>query len=133
MTRVPSVRHIPGWLLACLVLVCAALGATAAAANAAPGLTLTVTASGTGSGVITSSPTGIDCGGGADAGGHAVCSVQFDAAVTSVALSATPDAGMGFGGFGGACSGTSCTVSLTANASVTATFNKPPMATITAP
>lgn len=133
MTRVPSVGHIAGWVLACLVLVSAGLGATAAAADAAPGLTLTVTASGTGSGVVTSSPTGIDCGSGADAAAHAVCSFRFDAAVTSVALSATPDAGMGFGGFGGVCSGTSCTVSLTANASVTATFDKPPIVTITAP
>ena len=133
MTRRPARRRAPERALACLILLCAALGATAAAADANPGFTLTVTASGTGSGVITSSPAGIDCGSGADAAGHSACTFQFDAAVTSVGLSAAPDARMGFGGFGGACSGTSCTVSLSASASVSATFDKPPIVTIAAP
>jgi hypothetical protein len=129
----PARRRAPERVLACLILLCAALGATAAAANADPGFTLTVTASGTGPGVVTSSPAGIDCGSGADAAGHSVCSFQFDTAVTSVGLSVAPDARMGFGGFGGACSGTSCTVSLSASASVSATFDKPPIVTIAAP
>ena len=133
MTRMPARRRAPERVLACLILLCAALGATAAAANADPGFTLTVTASGTGPGVITSSPAGIDCGSGADAAGHSVCSFQFDTAVTSVGLSVAPDARMGFGGFGGACSGSSCAVSLSANASVSATFDKPPTVTIAAP
>ena len=119
MTRMPARRRAPP--SARLILLCASLGATAAVATADPGLTLTVTASGTGSGVITSSPAGIDCGGGADAAGHLICTVQFDTAVPSVGLSATPDAGMGFED---SAPGTDCVHCLSANAR--ATFDKPP-------
>ena len=78
--------------------------------------TLTVTRQGTGSGTVTSSPTGINCG--------STCSASY-AAGTSVTLSALPASGSTFGGWGGACSGTnsSCTVSMSAARSVTARFN----------
>jgi len=77
---------------------------------------LGVTRGGTGSGTVTSSPSGINCG--------ASCSSSFVSG-TSVTLTATPAAGSTFAGWGGACSGTAttCTVSMTAARSVTANFN----------
>jgi hypothetical protein len=84
---------------------------------------LTVSKSGTGSGGVTSSPAGIDCG--------ATCSDSF-AAGTQVTLSATADSGSTFVGWsGGGCSGTGvCTVTLNSDTTVTAAFaaNPPPPA-----
>lgn len=76
---------------------------------------LNVTKAGTGSGTITSSPTGISCG--------STCSANFDY-LTSVSLSATAAAGYGFVGWSGeGCSGSSeCVVYLTQARNVTATF-----------
>jgi uncharacterized repeat protein (TIGR02543 family) len=73
--------------------------------------TLTVTKSGTGT--VTSSPAGINCG--------STCSASF-ATNSSVTLTAS---GGTFTGWSGACSGTSttCTVSMTQARSVTATFS----------
>jgi endo-1,4-beta-xylanase len=77
--------------------------------------TLTVAKSGSGTGTVTSSPSGINCG--------STCSAGF-ASGASVALTATPASGSTFGGWSGSCSGTgTCTVSMTAARSVTATFN----------
>ena len=59
--------------------------------------TLTVAKAGTGSGTVTSSPAGINCG--------ATCSASFPAA-TVVTLTAAPAAGSTFAGWSGACSGT---------------------------
>src|SRR5947207_5168548 len=60
--------------------------------------TLTVQKAGTGTGTVTSSPAGIDCG--------STCSHDFNQG-TTVVLSANPDAGSTFGGWsGGGCSGT---------------------------
>ncbi|MBK6999481.1 MAG: DUF1566 domain-containing protein [Rhodoferax sp.] len=82
--------------------------------SAAP-LVLTVSKSGTGTGTVTSSPTGINCG--------TTCSASFTSG-TSVTLTATPATGNMFTGWSGACTGTgSCTVSMTAVKSVTATFS----------
>jgi uncharacterized repeat protein (TIGR01451 family) len=68
----------------------------------------------TGAGSVTSDPAGIDC--------PESCSAPF-ADGTSVALTATPDEGSTFTGWGGACSGTEgCTVTMSADQSVTATF-----------
>ena len=76
--------------------------------------TLSVTRAGTGTGTVSSVPAGISCGG--------TCRAQF-AQGTSAVLTATPDSGSTFSGWGGACSGTgSCSVTLSANASVTAAF-----------
>ncbi|MGH8571087.1 MAG: InlB B-repeat-containing protein, partial [Gammaproteobacteria bacterium] len=77
---------------------------------------LTVTKAGTGSGTVTSSPAGIDCG--------ADCSENYDHG-TAVTLTASPAAGSTFTGFsGGGCSGAAatCTLTLTQAESVTATF-----------
>ena len=77
--------------------------------------TLSVAKAGTGSGTVTSSPIGISCGGD--------CSEAYTDG-TSVSLTATPASGSTFSGWSGACAGTgSCALSMTANRSVTATFN----------
>jgi subtilisin family serine protease len=75
---------------------------------------LTVATAGDGVGTVTSSPGNISCG--------SLCSGSF-AEGTSVTLTATPLAGHVFAGWSGGCNGTgSCTVSMTAARSVTATF-----------
>lgn len=80
--------------------------------------TLSVTKAGTGTGTVSSNPAGISCGG--------TCSAAF-AQGTTVALTATPDSGFSFAGWSGACSGTvACSVTMSANASVTATFSSSP-------
>lgn len=78
--------------------------------------TLSVTKDGTGSGSISSSPPGIDCG--------PTCSFDF-AESTEVTLSASPAAGSYFAGWSGAgCSGTNdCSVKMVAGKQVSATFN----------
>lgn len=75
--------------------------------------TLTVTNAGTGAGTVTSAPVGISC--------PPTCSAEFDEG-TSVSLTATPASDSTFEGFSGDCAGTSCTVSMSAAAAVTATF-----------
>ena len=73
---------------------------------------LTVTR--TGAGTISSTSAGIDCG--------STCSASFPSG-TTVSLAATAPAGSNFTGWGGACSGTgACTVNMTAERNVTATF-----------
>jgi len=76
---------------------------------------LTVTKAGSGSGTVTSSPLGINCG--------ATCSSLFDYG-TVVTLTATPATGSVFSGWsGGGCLGVgTCQVTMTAAQSVTATF-----------
>ena len=71
----------------------------------------------TGSGSVTSSPNGINCG--------TSCSASY-ANGASVTLTASAATGYSFSGWGGACSGTSasCTVSMTAARSATATFSQ---------
>ncbi len=76
---------------------------------------LNVTTGGTGGGTVTSSVGGINCG--------STCSATL-ASGTAVTLTATPASGSTFAGWSGACTGTgTCLVTLTANQSVTATFN----------
>ena len=70
--------------------------------------TLTISKTGTGSGTVSSNPAG----------------TSFSAG-TVVTLTASPDANSIFGGWSGACSGTSttCQVTMNSNVNVTATFN----------
>jgi uncharacterized protein (DUF2141 family) len=77
---------------------------------------LAVTTDGKGSGTVTSSPAGIDCG--------SDCDENFDTGA-EVTLTATAAIGSVFAGWSGDCSGTgSCTVTLSAARSVTATFDE---------
>ncbi|MFO0597668.1 MAG: hypothetical protein U0228_20345 [Myxococcaceae bacterium] len=77
--------------------------------------TLQIVRAGTGSGTVTSSPAGVSCG--------ATCSADFDEG-SMVTLTATPDGTSSFAGWAGACTGSGpCVVTLSAAASVTATFN----------
>ena len=80
-----------------------------------PAKTLDVTTDGTGTGSVTSSPAGIDCG--------STCTNDF-AFGTLVTLTATPDVSANFAGWTGAgCAGTgTCVVTMDAARSVTATF-----------
>lgn len=77
---------------------------------------LQVSRAGTGSGSVSSSPTGISCG--------STCSANFSPG-TSVTLSASASSGSVFAGWSGDCSGaqSSCTVSMNLARSVSATFN----------
>jgi len=77
---------------------------------------------GTGSGTIVSTPSGISCG--------SACSYVF-ATSSNVNLTATPDSGSAFNGWTGACSGSgSCTVTLDVSKNVTATFTTIPVPTV---
>jgi C1A family cysteine protease len=79
------------------------------------GYTLSVSKAGTGTGTVSSSPTGINCGGS--------CSANY-ASNTLVALTASPASGSTFAGWFGTCTGLGgCTVTMDAAKSVTATFN----------
>ena len=76
---------------------------------------LSVSKAGNGAGTVTSTPAGIACG--------ATCTAPFNAGST-ITLGAVPSTGSTFTGWsGGGCSGTgSCTVTLAASTTVTATF-----------
>lgn len=104
----------------CTVSMTAAASVTATFALL--GRDLTIARDGTGAGVVTSSPEGIDCG--------AECATSF-AHGTLVVLTATPDAATSsFAGWAGACSGTSrtCALSMTAARDARATFTLLPRA-----
>jgi hypothetical protein len=85
--------------------------------------TLSVLKTGDGTGTVTSSPGGIDCG--------ATCSAAFDDG-TVVTLTATPDSGSEFTGWTGGCAGTGpCTVTMSGDVTVGATFEGPRTLTVT--
>lgn len=77
---------------------------------------LSVSKLGTGSGTVTSSDGGINCG--------SDCTEEY-ANGTSVTLTATASSGSSFAGLGGNCTGTSptCPITMDSNKTVTATFN----------
>ena len=80
--------------------------------------TLTVQSAGTGSGTITSTPSGINCG--------AVCSQHYMSG-SSVSLAPTAAAGSSFSGWGSSCNpdaSGSCSFAMMSDVSVTATFDK---------
>jgi hypothetical protein len=80
--------------------------------------TLTVAKSGSGTGSVTSVPSGIDCG--------ATCQVGGVPYGTSYALIATPQGSSTFVGWTGACSGqAACVVSVTSDATAVAMFALP--------
>ena len=76
---------------------------------------LAVELDGTGTGSVASNPAGIACG--------TDCTKSFDLG-TSVTLTATADAGSAFVGWSGACTGKdTCTVTMSADTQVSATFD----------
>ena len=81
--------------------------------------TLTVQKSGTGSGTVTSAPSGINCGN--------TCTATFPTGNT-VTLTADPAGGSTFVGWSGPCSGTGpCTVTMDTNQTVSAQFDLLPV------
>jgi uncharacterized repeat protein (TIGR01451 family) len=79
---------------------------------------LTVNKSGSGAGIVTSSPAGINCG--------PSCSLQFNTG-TPVTLTAAASSGSKFAGWSGDCSGTAaCALTMSVDHNVTATFAKIP-------
>ena len=90
--------------------------------------TLSITKSGTGSGKVTSSPIGINCG--------SDCREDYNKG-TLVTLTATPESGSTFESWSGECSGTgTCQVSMTDNKNVIAIFGgkeAPPATTLISP
>jgi uncharacterized repeat protein (TIGR02543 family) len=100
----------------CILLINTNTSVTATFRAPTPTYTLSVTKV-VGSGTVRSSPAGISCG--------TDCSEPY-ASGTAVSLTATPAAGYVFSGWSGACTGTgTCSVTLSANKTVTATFNAP--------
>ncbi len=81
-----------------------------------PGFFLTIVRAGTGTGTVTSSPAGLSCG--------MICEAEL-AEGSLLTLTATPAVGSTFAGWsGGGCTGTGvCALTMTANTTVTATFN----------
>jgi Divergent InlB B-repeat domain len=113
----------------CLVALCSGLlccgGKSAEAPPPNPGppaaQSFTLRVSPSGSGAVTSSPVGIDCG--------QICSAKF-AAGTQVTLTSAAAAGWKFSAWTGACSGPgSCTLTMAADAAVGATFEALPPST----
>ena len=86
--------------------------------------TLTASRAGSGGGVVTSNPTGINCG--------TACEAMYDHG-TQVTLSAVPDGSSTFSGWSDAsCPGTSaCVLTMTAARSVAATFESNKVLTVT--
>ena len=83
---------------------------------------LTVTLAGNGTGMVTSSPSGISCPG--------TCVANFTSG-TMVTMNETPASGSTFAGWSGACSGTgACSVTMSASKALTATFSSGPVATL---
>jgi serine protease len=80
---------------------------------------LSVSKSGTGTGTVTSSPTGINCG--------TTCTALYGSG-TPVTLTEAPAPGSTFAGWSGACSGssTTCSVTMSSAKSVSATFSTSP-------
>jgi hypothetical protein len=80
--------------------------------------TLIVSKSGTGTGTVTSSPAGINCG--------STCSALYKQG-TQITLRAKADPGSTFTGWSGGCTGTtpSCKLTMTSNEAVTAAFVLP--------
>ncbi len=118
LTATPASNYFfSGWSGSCSGTGACSLTLTAPATVGAafkPGFGLTVALAGAGSGTVTSSPSGINC--------PTTCSAGF-AQNTQVTLTESPGSNYVFAGWSGACTGTSsCSVTLSSSASVTATF-----------
>jgi len=102
----------------CTVAMVGSPTVTATFTAAPTAFTLTVTKSGAGTGIVDSAPPGITAC-------STTCSATF-ATGTVVNLTATPQGGSTFVAWGGACSGAgACSVVMSENRAVTATFDPP--------
>jgi List-Bact-rpt repeat protein len=109
----------------CTVTLTAATTVTATFGGGTTNFALTVNEAGSGTGTVTSAPAGISC--------KPTCSANF-ASGTQVTLTATPATGSTFTGWSAPCEGTgTCTVTITAATTVTATFNGPTGVIVTVP
>lgn len=120
LTAVPDgTSAFTGWSGACTgVGACVVTldQARVTTATFARNYSLSVGVSGTGSGTVTSSPAGISCAGGS-------CAAQFVSG-TPVTLYATPGNGSLFSGWSGACvGGDGCTITMSGDRSVGASFD----------
>jgi len=98
----------------CIVDLKAAESVTAKFTSSATPIQLTVQPGGTGSGTVTSSPSGVNC--------TTTCTADLPKG-TAVTLTATASPGSTFAGWSGLCTGTGpCSVTLKASATVTPTF-----------
>jgi endo-1,4-beta-D-glucanase Y len=104
----------------CAVAMSAAQSVTATFTANPTTYALSVTRGGAGTGTVSSTPAGVSCG--------TTCSASF-ASGTVVTLTATAGSGSSLTGWSGACSGTAatCTVTMSAARSVTATFDTTPV------
>lgn len=108
-----ALRYSIPYSIFCLQLTILLIGCGGGGAPAGT-YKLSVAGPASGTGTITSSPSGINCPG--------TCAADFMAG-TNVTLTAAPAANYSFTGWGGACSGTSsCVVAMTGSESVNATF-----------
>jgi uncharacterized repeat protein (TIGR02059 family) len=118
LTAFPGTPAFTGWKGACTgTLTTCTLSmesGKSVIATFIPSVTASLT--GTGSGVVTSQPAGINCGGS--------CTAIF-ASGSSAILTATPKSGSLFAGWAGPCSGTAtaCTVGTSVTQNVTAMFS----------
>jgi hypothetical protein len=110
-----------GAALVSWTLLCACSTENTGGGNGAPSgpgsgtATLSLVFTGAGSGEAVSTPKGLDC--------RSSCSATFPLG-TAVALSITADAASRFAGYGGACSGMTCTVTLSGNTTVFVDFEQ---------
>ena len=109
-----TLNQVPMWRFNATAQVSGWVAGDLTAVSCAPTFTLIVSKTGAGSGSVTSSVPGINCG--------VACSQTYSAG-TVVTLTATPASGSTFSGWGGACAGTgTCNVTMDAPRSVSAGF-----------
>jgi phospholipase C len=126
LTATPGSNYLfTGWAGACSGSSCTVTlnSAETVSANFTAGDGISVAFAGTGTGTVASNPAGINCPG--------TCSATY-AQGTQVTLTETPGANIYFGGWSGACVGTTtCSVTVNAAENITATFNAPETLTVT--
>ncbi len=117
LTASPGAPAFAGWRGACVGTrtTCTVTMETSKSVIATFVPSVTTSLLGTGRGVVTSQPTGINCG--------SSCSAVF-ASASSAILTATPNTGSVFAGWAGPCTGTAaCTVGTSVTQNVTAVFS----------
>jgi phospholipase C len=126
LTAKPGTSYLfEGWSGACSGMSCTVTlnAATTVSASFIAVEGISVALAGNGSGKVTSTPAGINC--------PTTCSSTFPDK-TQVTLSETPGSNSYFGGWSGACTGTTaCSLTVTTAENVTASFTGPDALTVT--